>query len=55
MKRWERTVKESKINLWVVTTASEKLLCIKIGSEFFIKNLLRTALEPHYIVKSEKI
>ena len=38
MKAWERTVTNSKENLWVVTTVTKKLLCVRFRSRFFIKD-----------------
>ena len=38
MKQWEMDVKESRKNLWLVTTESAKLLCVRFRSKFFIKD-----------------
>ena len=37
MKQWEIDVRESKKNLWLVTTEKAKLLCVRSRSKFFIK------------------
>lgn len=38
MKQWEMDVKESRKNLWIVTTENTKLLCVRFRSKFFIKD-----------------
>lgn len=38
MRQWEMDVKESRKNLWLVTTESAKLLCVRFRSKFFIKD-----------------
>lgn len=54
MKSWERAVLDSKSNLWLVTTRSEKLLCKKHYGSFFVKGC-GDEVEDHYIVNTEKL
>ena len=53
MKKWELAVKESKKNLWLVTTMSEKILCKKVDGEFYIKSPLGQLIDSHYVTSSE--
>ena len=38
MKDWEIAVKDSRNNLWLVTTETAKFLCVKKGVIFLIKD-----------------
>ena len=54
MKQWEKDVLNSKSNLWLVTTRSEKLLCEKHHGSFLVKGS-GDEIDDHYIVSSEKL
>ena len=55
MKEWERLVNQSKNNLWLVTTKSQKLLCAKIDGVFFIKSPIKLIVPLVYILRVEQI
>ncbi len=55
MKAWEMTVKESKKNLWLVTTKCKKFLCSKVEGEFFIKAPVKLIIREHQIVEACKL
>ena len=55
MKKWELVVRESKGNLWLVTTKSQKLLCSKVDGVFFIKSTINLIVPLIYILSIEQI
>jgi len=54
MKQWEMDVKESRKNLWLVTTRSEKLLCEKRRGSFIVKRR-GDEVDVHYIVSAKQL
>ena len=55
MKHWENKVSSSRKNLWLVTTESTKLLCVKFKGKFFIKDCAGTLPVNSLILMSEQL
>jgi len=55
MKAWQLAVSNSRNNLWLVTTFTEKLLCKNIDGEFYVKSPLGQLIDSHYIVSFEEL
>jgi len=54
MKAWEQAVLDSRSNLWLVTTRSEKLVCEKHHGSFLVKGC-GDEVDDHYIISAKKL
>lgn len=55
MKNWELAVKESRKNLWLVTTEKAKILCVKFKGRFFVKDCANMLPVVGAVIASEKL
>jgi hypothetical protein len=55
MKSWEILVSKSKLNSWLVTTFTEKLICKKVKGKFYLKSNNNQLIDNHYIVEAVKL
>ncbi len=55
MRQWETDVKESRKNLWLVTTENTKLLCVRFRSKFFIKDCGYMLPVKNKVITAEKL
>ena len=55
VKEWELIVLKSRSNLWLITTESSKLLCVKFKSKFYIKDCVNMLPVKESILFKEKL